>query len=667
MIMARGYAFLCRLLPAFLLCGLLLSSPSSASNTEPVWIRVSSTHFSVLTNAGEKKGRLVALRFEQMRSVFSLLLMKTRLNLPEPLEIIALKSDKEYAQIAPIHKGQPISAPGFFVPGEDRNFIVLNLFEDDSWRAVTHEFAHLLLNYNYPATPGWFDEGFAEYFSSIHLDNKFVQLGADPELKSSWNEDLFGDQTEVRNPPKSLTELLSGPVWLPWPDLFTMRHDTSGYKEGTHHTLFYAQSWIMVHYLINKNKLSETGTYFDLVENQKLPVEQAIQQAYGLSAGQFDQAVKDYFHSLTTLQQALDNAKESAATDPGGQTHQLAAPVGPDDVGASVQNVSDTDGPALVAEAAVRLPERREQALKTLEGIANQPKVQSVIAHRAMAWAHMDKKEFDAATEELGKAMEADNRDPWARYELALVKYHAAQASGQQFQGLSNMMQDLRAVLDVYPEFAEAYAMLAMARVEGGGINSALESIRAAIALSPRNERYLVILAQIYIADKKWDAAQALLDRLKASQNPQISSTARKYLEDLPTLKKYGLMPQQKTEAGQATAPAPSPARPSAALEPKKDEAPGQDNPPPAEPQPDTRAVHFLKGKLVSVDCTQAPAALLTISTGKQTMKLRTADYKALLLIGADEFSCKWSNRLVAINYKAGGKADGDLVSLEVQ
>ena len=142
MIMARGYAFLRRFLPAFLLCGLLVSSPSPASNTEPQWIRVSSTHFSVLTNAGEKKGRLVAFRFEQMRSVFSLLLMKTRVNMPQPLEIIALKSDKEYAQIAPIRQGQPVAAPGFFLPGEDRNFIVLNLFEDDSWRAVTHEFAH---------------------------------------------------------------------------------------------------------------------------------------------------------------------------------------------------------------------------------------------------------------------------------------------------------------------------------------------------------------------------------------------------------------------------------------------------------------------------------------------------------------------------------------------
>ena len=108
----------------------------------------------MLTDASEKKGREVILRFEQMRAIFAQLLMKTRVNMPEPLEIIALKGDKEFVQIAPIRQGKLISKPAFFLPGEDRNYIVLNLFEDESWRAISHEFAHWLLNYNYPPTPG---------------------------------------------------------------------------------------------------------------------------------------------------------------------------------------------------------------------------------------------------------------------------------------------------------------------------------------------------------------------------------------------------------------------------------------------------------------------------------------------------------------------------------
>jgi hypothetical protein len=70
---------------------------------------------------------------------------------------------------------------------------------------------------------------------------------------------------------------------------------------------------------------------------------------------------------------------------------------------------------------------------------------------------------------------------------------------------------------------------------------------------------------------------------------------------------------------------------------------------------------------LVAVDCSQAPSAVLTVTAGAKMLKLRTQDYKSLTLIGAEDFSCDWKGRTVAVNYRAGGKADGDLVSLEVQ
>jgi hypothetical protein len=55
------------------------------------------------------------------------------------------------------------------------------------------------------------------------------------------------------------------------------------------------------------------------------------------------------------------------------------------------------------------------------------------------------------------------------------------------------------------------------------------------------------------------------------------------------------------------------------------------------------------------------------VAAGGVVLKLRTADYKSLLLIGTDTFSCDWNNRAVSVNYKPGGLSDGDLVSLEVR
>ena len=642
-------------LSLFLLVGL------ASAKDEPQWMRVSSTHFTVLTDAGEKKGHDVIVRFEQMRGVFSVLLSRSKINMSLPIDIIALKSDKEYEAVAPLRDGKPIDAPGFFIVGDDRIFVVLDVFEDESWRAVAHQFAHYLLNYNYPPTPAWFDEGFAEYFSSMRLDGKQVQIGADPELGLTWKQDLIGNQLEQRNLPKSLTDLLSGPVWLSMQDLFTIKHNIANYQEGSHNTLFYAQSWITMHFLLNTNRLPQTGMLFDLVMNQKVPVNDAIQKAYGMTPAQFDDAVKKYFHAQEQLFVALDKSKLQGTLDAGGETTSIPLPVSGDEVGASRIDLSDLQGPSLLSEMALRLPEHRGQALHDLERMIDAPKGDTAVVHRALGWAHLDKNEFDAANEELMKGSDLDRNDPWVRYYLALVKYRRARFTGQPTQGLANAMIDLRAVIDWDPTFAEAFAMLGVFRMEGGGVNSAMESMRTAIQLSPRNEEYLLDMAHIYITGKKWDDATAMLERLKSSTNPQVAKAARKDLDDLPTLKKYGLLPQSETPKPAAPAPAQT-------VSSSGDSSDDSEEKPPAEPKPDTRPVIFLKAKLVSVDCSHQPAAVLTVApAAKKALKLRTEDFKSLTLVGADQFSCSWKNMPVSVNYKAGGKSDGDLVSLEIE
>ncbi len=677
-----------RLIPAFLQFAMLLTLFHTARlpAAEPTpWLEIHSAHFTVVTDAGEKKGKEVALRLEQMRAVFATLLMKERLNEPQPLTILALKNDKNYYQTAPLRQGQPIVVPGLFVPGDDQNFIVLNLFEPESWRAVAHDFAHLLLNYNYPPVAGWFDEGFAEYFSSIRVDDKHVEIGSDPELSSAFSQDLLGNQLEARSPPKSLTELLSGQVWLALPDLLTMKHDTSSYNEGTHHTLFYAQSWIMVHYLLHEKKLPETGTYFDLVENQRVPVEDAIQKAYGISAAQLDQAVKNYFRSLTPLFVAQDAAKQPNPINNPAQVDQFPAPVAPNDSAIISKPMREADANALAAEIKSRIPERREDGLHELQTLATAPTFKASdkntkdkddnnsapliaaqgneIAHRALAWDHIQHSEFDAATEELSDAAALDPRDLWIRYYLSVLKYRIAQAKHSDIQGLPNMMQDLRAVLDWYPEFASAYDLLAMARMAGGGQIAAMQAEHAAIQLSPRNQDYVYHLAEIYEAGKKWEAAKALFDRLKTSSNPKIAAVARAELERLTTEQKYGISPASAA-AAQTLKAQPSPFD---VLEQDAAKRAAEAQAAHTGGSADTRPAKFVQGRLLSVDCSQSPAAILTVSAGKDVLKLHTGDYKSLPLIGAEAFSCSWNDRSVSVNYRPSGMSGGDLLSLELR
>ena len=648
----------------------ILAAPNLAfakAKDEPKWIEVHTAHFSVITDAGEKRGREVALRMEQMRAVFGQLLLKKKVTMSVPITVISLKSDKQYGKVAPAKQSM---AGGFYVPGPDRVYIVLNLFETDPWRAVAHPLAHYFLNYNYPPAQGWFDEGLAEYFGSIQID-KQVGMGGDPELAPEWHEDIFDEVRRDPNVPQSLTQLVSSPVWLSMVDLFTMKHDGSGTREGTHNTLYYAQSWIVVHYLLNQHKLPEAGTYFDLVLNQKVPVEKAMVQAFDMSPAQMEDAVKTYFKSLGGLGIALDQSKKPIV-DPVNiqQPDHFAVPFDVDDIGMAVSAVTDEEARAVIDDVMARVPEHRDQGLRDLQQLTADPK-DNEAAHRALARDDLRQKRFEAAADELEKATELNPRDPWIWYYRAALKYQKAQATRTEMQGLANMMQDLRAVADWYPELADAYNMLGMARVEGGGINSALEAQRQAIALAPRNVEYQFNLGQIYLAGKKWDLAREMFTRLKAGPDRVAAAAAKQQLDDLETLHKYGLRPQRAGEsaatAGAANTPGTGMGTPAVAgglAQDDDEEANALPKPVPVKPGT-TGPVQFLKGKIVGSDCSKPPEATVTILSGMTSYKLHASDYKSLLVIGEDQFSCDWKNRLVSVNYRAVGKNEGELVSIE--
>ena len=527
-----------RLVCAAIFAVALLSSAklAPARSDEPHWIRITSSHFTIVTDADLQKGSTAVVRFEQMRTAFAQLLLRTRVNISQPIDILAVRSDDEFDKLAPLRQGQTSAGPGFVIPGDDRIYFVLNLAQADSWRATTHELARLLLTYNYPPTQPWFDEGFVEYFSSVRLDNKGTQIGADPE---------------------SFIGLLNTAQWLTMPALFGTR-DVPPNPQGSHHDLFHAQSWIVMHYLLSQNKLPETGTYFDLVQNQKLPIEDAIRKAYGISAEQFEKAVKDYFHALAEPPpiQEKDNRKQLPAP-PGTQVLDTTTA---DQIGSSAQDVSPSEAQALLAEMCVRLPERRAPAVAQLEALASGPKSDTVVVHRALGWVDLDKKDFNSSAEELSKGADLSPKDPWLHFYLALLKRRVADSSAAGVQGLPNMIQDLHIMLDWAPDFAEARAMLAMAQLEGGGVNAALDSMRIALQYAPRSQVYLLEMAQIYMAGKYWDAATAMLNRLKNGlrQAEKLRSlrTNSSKKDCLRAEEAYGVPPQRTPDAGSPQPPA---------------------------------------------------------------------------------------------------------------
>ena len=286
---------------------LTLSAVPLTFAADSQWIEIKSPHFSVVTDAGEKRGRETAMRFEQMRAVFGTLLTKANVNIPIPLQIVAFRNSKEFRQFVPLWNGKPVQLAGLFQGGEDRSFIMLDMSTENPWAVVFHEYAHQLMNGVLTArVDPWFEEGFAEYFSSIEVDSKEARVGKIPE-----DEYLVLQQQGM----------------MKVGDLFRVQQNSSTYNEsGSHRTVFYAESGMVMHYLYDNSLIPQLSKYFVLKLDQNVPVESAIQQSLGMSAADFDKVLRNYVSSgrfkyfpMPTPANIVSSEYADAAAQPGGQ------------------------------------------------------------------------------------------------------------------------------------------------------------------------------------------------------------------------------------------------------------------------------------------------------------------------------------------------------------
>jgi tetratricopeptide (TPR) repeat protein len=589
---------------------------------EAQWVEVRSPNFSVVTDAGEKRGREVAMRFEQMRGVFGALMTKANVNLPVPLQIVAFRNTKEMRQVAPLFNGKPTQLAGLFQGGSDRSFIMLDMSVENPWVVVFHEYAHQLMNGNLQGEfPPWFEEGFAMYFSSIEVDGKEARVGRIPK-----DDYLIVQQVGM----------------MRISDLFRVRQNSSTYNEsGDHRTSFYAESGTLMHYIYDNQLFPKVAAYFDLEENKHVPVEDAIQQAFGMSAPQFDKALRSYVSSGHYKYYAIPTPASISSNS------------------YTVAPLSAAASSAVLADIHLHSPDYLERAVGEFQDILKADP-NSAAACRGLGYAYLQKRDFRQAAEYFKRASQLDSKDPRVHYYNALLVVRELGFSGGGAD-LPAITKELETSISLDPRFADSYALLAFAQSTAGDPAKALTTMQKALAISPRNETYLFNLATLYLADRQPDQAIALLQSLQASPNPEVASRAaaaltqaqqfREMVQEGAAVYRPGKVLQRETNSENADA------ENAAAI------SPGQ----PVTMPPNAGAAKYVRGTLTSVDCSAPPLATLTVVAGVKTWKMKVADTNHLVLIGADKFSCAWNKQKVALNYRETSEGEGDVVSLEIQ
>lgn len=579
---------------------------------EPQWVEVRSPNFSVITDAGEKRGRNVALHFEQMRSVFGSLMTKANVNLSVPLQIVAFRNTKEIRQVAPIFNGKPTEMAGLFQGGEDRSFIMLDMSVENPWSVVFHEYAHRLMDGNLATrTDPWFEEGFAEYFASIEVDDKQARVGKIP------------DETFL---------ILRQVGMMKVVDLFRVQQYTKTYNEsGDRRTAFYAESGLVVHYLYDNQLLPKLSGYFDALKNQKLPVDQAIQKGFGMSAEQFEKAIRNYFN------------------DGRFRFYTIPTPAGIVADQFTVSPVSLADARALIADIHAHSPDHKDKALSEFQEVLKiDPNNASAL--RGLGFAYLQARDLPHAEEYLKRAAELDSKDPRVHYYHAMLLNQGGMMDDSK---TAEMKKELQTAIALDPKLADAYSLLGFAQAMSGEPDKGVENLKKSIELAPREERYQFNLAGVYMMNRKMEEAIAIFKSLSGSSNPEVAARASQSLAQAQAF---------KTQTAELRIRASS--DPTITL--RESGTPSFQEPPSAPPPPPV-PLRFVKGKLVSVDCSAEPAALLTVTSGAKSLKLHVRDHAHVIVIGANEFSCDWKGKAIAVNFRERPNGEGDVVSVEIQ
>lgn len=258
---------------------LFVAAPAHAE-----WRKATSEHFVVYGDINEGALRNYTQKVERFDRMLRLWFPPRDASLIAPRLPIYLADGRTDMQ--KIWPDIPANVGGFYTPGEERIFAVTGGTGSDNDNTLFHEYAHHYMQQNMTgAYPGWFVEGFAEFFATADLSPGRMRVG------------LF-DAGRMN----SLT--MGFNTWMPMDQLLRSR----SYDTGSRGHFYYAQSWALTHYLMSTpERRAKLGRYLAAVMTEgRNPVE-ALQGTIDRTPEQLQDDVRRYLNgSINFLSQAQE-------------------------------------------------------------------------------------------------------------------------------------------------------------------------------------------------------------------------------------------------------------------------------------------------------------------------------------------------------------------------
>jgi len=242
------------------------------------WLTLRTPHHQVAGDVSPKQLKDVALRLEQFRDVIATLNEATvRASDDASVIVLAFPDERSYRPFMPVASGQRVPVDGMFVSSPRGTYITINLdAAAGAYRSIYHEYSHLLLRNVFGAAPLWFNEGLAEYYSTLEVAGD-------------------GRRAVMGKPIESHIELLRERR-LPLAKLLSITGASPEYIRDTpeRHVL-YAQSWAMVHHALHatpRRREALVSLAFKLAGGAT--PEQAVLESYGMPLADLEREVQAY-------------------------------------------------------------------------------------------------------------------------------------------------------------------------------------------------------------------------------------------------------------------------------------------------------------------------------------------------------------------------------------
>lgn len=480
-------------LTLFCVCLLAFAGQSFAKD---IWINVRSKNFNLIGNASEKEIRGVATKLEQFRETFRQIFPKVKFDAAIQTNVVVFKSASAYKPFKPKRADGKINVniAGYFQPGEDLNYITLSTEgeKEDTYGTIFHEYIHFLLNTNLGRSeiPPWFNEGLAEFYQTFKIENdQKVTLG--------------GIQTEH-------LYLLQQTKLIPLKTFFEIDNYSLHQNGHNSRSIFYAQAWALIHYLMQGNKGANNAgldKFLSLVLN-KIEPEKAFKEAFQSDYSVMEKALKKYVEQSQYMTNVL-TFKNKLTFD----SEMKIVPL------------SEAEANAYLGDLLYHTHEYTDAEIYLQKALALD--ANSTMANTAYGLVKMRQRKFGEAKNYLEKAVASDGRNHFAHYNYAYVLSREDMDETGFVREFSSeksaaMKRSLQKAIEIKPDFTESYRLLAFLNlVNNENLDESIGFLQKGLSLQPGNQEYALLIAQIYMRQEKFAEAKETAQKLAKTASEQ--------------------------------------------------------------------------------------------------------------------------------------------------